>query len=418
MSTEQLLIILAVLVLIGIAVGVAAIIVMMRRPSRTTVIYQDAATATAEPEMRLLPPAPPRPDPISKYLDYLRRAPDCRAIERVSDQEYLVLMNVWCTAATLELAQACDNMGDGENHQPTLNLYFNYDDDGAWHISDHGANAAALQEIGVNIPAELNEIRPNIRGLMASLGQDGTISAQGTSYGGFETAIADLCKIAVAMDDHYSPLIWDVAGPLPYALDADGQQHQSTGRGVDTGENTRSFTLTAGAMITTFECNGEAEIRLVRDKGGWFDEPSSFTTGSGRNIVLSRVAEGWYRDPHPNISYHLEVKTRTAWDLEVFQPDLGQSHRQFPHRAGIDGGAQVFGPFRTGPHPILANIQHDGNSKFTMRFVSLDGAHQADYEFDGQTHQTDQPLDLRPGKEYLVRGSGNGPWRIELTEGY
>ena len=422
MSTEQLLIILAVLVLIGIAVGIAAIIVMMRRPSRTTVIYQDAATAAAEPEMGASSPEPPRPDPLSKYLDYFQGAADCRAIEQVSEQEYLVLMNVWCTAATLELALACNNSDDGENYQPTFHLYFNYYDDGAWQIGDHGANAAALQEIGVNIPAELNDIRPNIRNLNASLGQDGTIYAQGTAYRGFETAIADLCKIADAMDDHYSPLIWDVAGPLPDARNAEGQRHQSTGRGVgaksDLVENTHSFTLTAGAMIMTFECNGEAEIRLVRDKGGWFDEPSSFTTDAGRTIGLSRVAEGWYRDPHPDISYHLEVKARTAWDMEVFQPDLGQSHRQFPYRAGIDGGAQVFGPFRTGPQPVLANIQHDGNDEFTLKFVSLDGAHETDYEFDGQTHQTDKSLDLLPGKEYLLMGSGNGPWKIELTEGY
>ena len=421
MSTEQLLTILAVLVLIGIAVGIAAIIIMMRRPSRTTVIYQDAATAAAEPETRASSPEPPRPDPISKYLDYLQRTADCRAVEQLADQEYALLMNVWCAAATLEIARACYNPNDGEHYRPTFHLYFNYDDDGAWQIGDHGANAAALQEIGVNIPAELNDIRPNIRNLNASLGQDGTIYAQGTAYRGFETAIADLCKIADAMDDHYSPLIWDVAGPLPYARNAEGQRHQYNGRGVgaksDLVENTHSFTLTAGAMIMTFECNGEAEIHLVRDNGGWFDEPRTITT-DGPTVVLSRVAEGWYRDPHPDISYHIEVEAPTKWQLELLQPRLGQSTSQFPYRAGLASGAAIFGPFRNGPRPVRANIQHDSNGDLSLRFVSLDGEHEVDYEFAGQTHEIDKELELLPGKEYLLSGDSNGPWKIELTEGY
>lgn len=431
MPNDQLLIIFAALVLIGIAVGVAAIIVTLRRPSRTTIIYRDATAEAAESEA--LPPpagAAPQPDPLSKYLSHLRRASNCRAVEQLSGQEYLVLMGVWCTAATLELAQMCNNRGEGENYQPTFRLYFNYHD-GAWQISDHGANAAALHEIGINVPVELDSIRTRVRNLKATLDQNGVISAQGASYRGFETVIADLCKIAAIMDDHCDPLIWDVAGPLPYALNADGQRHQFTGRGsgntANPKEMTYSFTLAPGVMALAFEHTGkpkepgkEGKVQLARDKGGWFDEKGTvFSYDSDHRAVgILRVAEGMWRDPHPDVSYHWEVEAFGKWELNLLQPKLGQSCNKFPYRAGQDGGFQIFGPFRTGPAPVRANVRHDGNGKFSMEFISLDGAHETICEYTGQVHEIDKELELLPGKEYLICGGGNGRWQVELTEGY
>ena len=160
---------------------------------------------------------------------------------------------------------------------------------------------------------------------------------------------------------------------------------------------------------------------MVRDDPGVLGSKMGICsfTGTYDMIGMWRVTEGMWRDPHPEVGYHLEVKAFGEWTSAVFQPDLGQCKGNFPYRAGLDGGATVVGPFRTSPRPARANIQHSGNGAFRLQFISLDGMHEPEVlACEGQIHLEEQELDLLPGKEYLMLGWGNGPWKVELTEGY
>ena len=160
---------------------------------------------------------------------------------------------------------------------------------------------------------------------------------------------------------------------------------------------------------------------MVRDNEGLFDSKMEICSYKGESDMIGmwRVAEGRWRDPHPEVDYHLEVKAFGEWQCTVFQPDLNQSKGNFPHRAGLDGGATVVGPFRAGSRPIRASIQHLGIGEFRLEFISLDGTYEPkDFKYEGQVHLEEQELELLPGKEYLMLGWGDGRWAVELTEGY
>ena len=119
------------------------------------------------------------------------------------------------------------------------------------------------------------------------------------------------------------------------------------------------------------------------------------------------------------MDYHLEITTHGEWNCTILQPELGQSKGTFPYRGGLTGGAIVMGPFRVGTRPVRAEIQHEGNEHFQLQFTSLDGTHQPEmFTAEGQCHVEDHGTELLPGKEYMACAYGNGPWRVELTEGY
>lgn len=386
------------------------------KPATTT----PAPTPIAAPA----PPPKPKPDPESMYLNHLKRDPKCRETEKQDSHEGTniteITMEMWSAGTTVIIAKECDEKGAVENYETLTPLMFFYDADGEWSLTDGGYSADALVTVGFSLRSQLADLRPVLRNQQAEMDAEGTLIVHGTKYSDFANGLKNLCAAIEAVDQFYTPAIWEAVGPLPYVGEAEGQVHEFSGTGSQKGwvESTRSFTLTAGVLTTFFTSQSDAKVHLTRDKGGWFDEPRSYDKDAGRTLGMFRVAEGWYRDPHPGIGYHYEVEARGDWELTVFQPDLGHSRGQFPHRCGTGGGAEIFGPFRTGPTPILANIQHDGNGEFTLEFISLDGEHEVDYEFAGQTHQIDKELDLLPGKEYLLSGYGNGPWKIELTEGY
>ena len=142
-------------------------------------------------------------------------------------------------------------------------------------------------------------------------------------------------------------------------------------------------------------------------------------TGSQGLTGTHVVAEGLWRDPHPGINYHLEIATTAKWKFTILQPELGQSKGTFPHRAGLSKGAIVIGPFRTGPRPVRAEIDHGGNGEFSLQFTSVDGTHQTEaFTAQAQFHIEDLETGLFPGKEYIACAAGNGPWEIKLSEGY
>ena len=214
-------------------------------------------------------------------------------------------------------------------------------------------------------------------------------------------------------------------------LDLTGSRQEFSGhvdRGTDSDGGqywlrSHSFTLRRGALVVSFRHIGNSggELRLVRDNPGIFDDPMDLfgLDKPSSGLDLLRVAEGEWRDPHPGISYHLEVAGRGSFEVRMLQPEVGQSVVQFPYPIEGSGGATIAGPFRVGSRPILANLRHDGADHFFVELVSLDGADECVMiNADGQVHLEQHPVAVKPGKEYLLCAGAGGDWEMELTEGY
>lgn len=214
-------------------------------------------------------------------------------------------------------------------------------------------------------------------------------------------------------------------------LDLTGSRQEFSGhvdRGTDSDGGqywwrSHSFTLRRGALVVSFRHIGNdgGELRLVRDNPGIFDSPAVLfgLDKPGRGLDLLRVAEGEWRDPHPGISYHLEVSGRGSFEVRLLQPEVGQASVQFPYPIEGSGGATLAGPFRVGSRPILANLRHDGMDHFFVELISLDGADEcAVINADGQVLLEQYPVAVKPGKEYLLYAGAGGDWELELTEGY
>lgn len=422
------------LVVIAVLLTVA-IIVMLKRsqnasgnsaavpsPGRESV----SAPTVAEPREEL------QPDPVEWYIDHLRRV--SRTITQLNDGEYRVVMDSWSLPATVELARISQRYGQYDDYVPNSQFYFSYYEDGAWALSDRGETAATLQELTERFQQELNAVQPQLNSALTTMDYSGVLNVHGRDYLGFERSLSDICSAVEMMDGLWRPLAWDTLGPLPFATKTEGQTVEFSGSGSGNRnwgasiESSQSFSFSQGALVVAFEHSGgtrrddrQGEVHLVRDDPGFFDSKMTICSFNGAHSMIGmwRVAKGMWQDPHPNIDYHMEVKAFGKWHCVVFHPDLGQSQDNFPHRIGMDGGAAVVGPFRTGARPIRANILHGGNSEFMLTFVSLDGTHEPDpFQKEGQINLEGHELALLPGKEYLMCGWGNGPWSVYLTEGF
>ena len=294
-----------------------------------------------------------------------------------------------------------------EDHRPILKLYFTRHDDGSWEISDRGETTSTLAEVSDTAAAEIEAFGHQIGKPTIALAPDGTLRSHGENYLTFEQALLDMQETAEAMDQQWTPWVWDKVGLMTATIEqAEGKLHKFSGNGLRnqrpvSTEITSSFTLRPGAMVILFEHTAppsneqrQGTIHLVRDDPGLFDSKMPLTEFTGSTIVTDvyLVTEGRWRDPHPDIDYHLEITPCGEWECTILQPEMGQSKGTFPHRGGLTSGAIIMGPFRTGPRPVLAQIKHEGNGQFQLQFTSLDGTHQPEvFTADGQCHREDLP---------------------------
>ena len=411
---------------------IAIIVFMRKRPqaqahiAHSTPFPSDAVEELPrEPEQET-----PQTDPLQKYLTYLKSV--CDSVEQINDEEYILLSKAWSLPGTLEIAKATDYYLMEEDQEPTMRLYFYFDNRNHWQITDHGDNAAVVHQVSRQPQQELDSFKKEMKSNKLTFDHNSVLQGNGDSYKDFEPTFKALCDTVKAMDDHWTEVVWESAGPLLYTFNnPEGNLQEFSGEDRSNTYNlqkTRSFTLRQGALAILFEntddtnrATDEGLIHLVRDNPGTFD--TEFPFGSFEpnqpTMTILRVAEGMWRDPHPGISYHLEVKCRGKWTCKLFQPDPGKSKGTFPHRGGLHYGSAVMGPFRTTAKPTNLFMDHAGMGYFSLDFVSIDGTHQPETIWaEGQFHTEDTQLDLLPGKEYLAFASGDGKWQIKLTEGY
>ena len=375
---------------------------------------------------------PSESEPLETYLQHLNAV--CQSVRPLNENEYAVKLSAWSLPYTLELARNARYYDEPEDHQPILRLYFTRHDDGSWEISDRRETTSTLAEVSDTAEAEFEKFRRQIAKATIALAPDGMLRTHGENYLTFEQALLDMQETAEAMDHRWTPQVWEKAGLMtPTIEQANGQRHEFTGKGPrmlrpPALESTKSFALRSGAIAIQFDHTAKSfskdkpgEVHLVRDNPGVFDRKTLLCefVGSHAMIDVWLVTEGSWRDPHPDIDYHLEITAHGEWKCTILQPELGLSKGTFPHRAGLTGGAIVAGPFRTGPRPIRAQIRHEGSGQFQLQFTSLDGTHQPEvFTAEGQCHFEDHETELLPGKEYIACAYGSGPWEIELTEGY
>jgi len=336
----------------------------------------------------------------------------------------------------MELASNTRYYDEPEEHRPLLRLYFTLYGDRSWEISDRGETTSTLARVSENAADEIDAFRGQIDKTKVALSADGALQSRGINYLTFEQSLCDMRETAEAMDQQWTPRVWEREGLIPVALEnATGERRNFSGRGLRnqrsvTTENTGSFSLRKGAMVFQFEHTAppssghrQGTVHIVRDDPGIFDKKTLLCefTGSANVTDVFLVTEGMWRDPHPNVEYHLEIASIAIgeWACTILQPELGQSKGTFPHRAGLRGGAIVTGPFRTGTKPTRARIQHDGSEQFHLQFTSIDATHQTEtFIAEAQFQVEDHDTNLQPGKEYVALAYGSGPWEIELTEGY
>ena len=419
--------------LIAVLLAIAIVILLRRNSSNRRDELANPSSSTAEQEVPREWEAPERPpdiEPLEKYLRHLETV--CQSVRPLGANEYAVVLAAWSLPYTLELARNTKNYDDPEDYLPTLRLYFNRHEDGSWELSDRGETSTALARVSDTAEDEIEAFGHQIEKTSAALTPSGTLQSQGENYLTFEQALLDVQEAAEAMDQQWTPLVWDKCGLMPATIEqATGARHEFSGWGrprMAKPEETGSFSFRQGAIAIMFEhdapswSGGEpVKVHLVRDNPGIFDSKMLLAEFSGSTSVTDayQVIEEMWRDPHPDIDYHLEVDAHCAWRCAIIQPDLGQSGGPFPHRGGLTSGAMVMGPFRTGARPVRAEIQHEGNSHFQLQFTSLDGTHQTQmFTADGQCHIEEHETELLPGKEYIACAYGDGPWQIELTEGY
>ena len=117
-------------------------------------------------------------------------------------------------------------------------------------------------------------------------------------------------------------------------------------------------------------------------------------------------------------SYKLRVEATGRWRCWLMQPELGQSTVEFPvHYVGM--GRDLFAEiYRMGSRPLRAKMRHDGEGELRVSFLSVDGLDKREFMEKGQVDLEDVPIDVKPGKEYLVLVKSSGDWELEFTEGY
>ena len=424
------------LALVALLLAVIIFILLRRNSARQgTDLTLSTSTTIEESEVAAERPVfqePPEADPLARYLQYLDTV--CQSVEPLHDNEYTLKFSAWSLPYTLELATNTRHYDEPEDHRPLLRLYFTLYDDRSWEISDRGETTSTLDQLSENVQGEIDSFGRQIDKTTIGLSADGILQSRGENYLTFEQSLLDMREAAEAMDQQWTLRVWERAGLMPVTLEyAKGERLEFSGTGLRNQspvgtEITRTFSLRQGTMVFQFEHTAppsnehrEGSIYLVRDDPGIFDGkmPLYEFTGSANVTDVHLVTEGMWRDPHPDIGYHLELTPVGEWTCTILQPELGQSKGTFPHRAGLSSGAIVMGPFRTGTKPTRAQIQHDGSEQFQLQFTSVDGTHQTEmFTAEAQFHVEEHETDLRPGKEYVACAYGSGPWEIELTEGY
>ena len=420
--------------LIAVLLAIAIVILLKRNSSNRRAELPNPASPTAEQaedsQHWETHDGIPAMDPLEKYLQHLETV--CQSVRPLGTNEYAVVLEAWSIPYTLGLAKSTKYYDEPEDYAPTLRLYFTRHEDGSWEISDRGETATALGQVSETAQDEIEAFRHQIEKTTVALTTDGTLQSRGEDYVTFEQALLDVKESAETMDHQWTPQVWDMFGLMPATIEqATGTRHEFSGRGrrrTTDPEKTGSFRFRKGAIAIMFDHDAtswsvgeQCEVHLVRDSAGIFDSKMPLAEFDEAASVTDayQVIEGMWRDPHPDIDYHLEVAAHGAWRCTIIQPDLGQSKGPFPHRGGLTCGAMVMGPFRTGARPVMAEIQHGGNSHFQLQFTSLDGTHQTEmFTTDGQCHVEEQETELLPGKDYIACAYGDGPWEIELTEGY
>ena len=327
-----------------------------------------------------------------------------------------------------------------DNSLPWVKLYVTRKTDG-WEVSDRGMNWGIVKEIAPDILLDefKNELSEDLTGkqmpFLFEVGPDGDFRVAGSAEVNIGEGIYYLAYVIEKFESDFNSngLVKEFySGSLSRdVFDLTGSRLEFSSRVVSrtdsNGEQywwrSRSFTLRRGALMVSFRHHGSSggELRLVRDNPGIFDDPTTLfeLEESGGGLGLWRVAEGEWRDPHPGISYHLEVAGMGDFEVLLLQPELGQTSVQFPYSTKSIVGATIAGPFRVGSRPILANLRHDGADHFFVELVSLDGADECSViNVDGQVHLEQHPVAVKPGKEYLLYAGAGGDWELELTEGY
>lgn len=371
---------------------------------------------------------------LDDYLGYLRSE---ASIEPVEDGTHCLTLPFWSLPATKDAAAT-----GGDDLVPWSRLYVILKDDG-WEISDRGENLGVLTELGFESDAVLHDFRKLLSYGSLSLRPDNSMFVSSDSGMTLGKAIHKLVEVVSIADGLFSDDVWqtfgksssrnvfDLAGirmnfaggQAPSNMTVDKESSDTHSDEAMKVWVSTSFQLSRGALVVSFQSGGtgEAEIELVRDKAGIFDSPKPLfeLDGKGAAIGLWRVAAGGWQDPHPGRSYHLKVAAPGDFECTMLQPELGQVAVNFPYSTGGVGGATLAGPFRVGSRPIRANLRHDGGANFFVELVSLDGSDKYEViDTDGQVHLDEYPVEIKPGKEYLLYAMAGGHWELQLIEGY
>ncbi len=357
---------------------------------------------------------------LDAYLGYLRAV---SSVEVGDDGVECLTLPFWSLPATKDAAVKPDS-----NPSPWCRIYVRCNGPD-WVVSDGGENLAVVLECNPDFDLQDGDFQQFLSGNLVSSGPSNSLRV--SSEAGLEMGegIAVMVRAISALDDMLTQLIWDTRSPTSTSetsvFDLAGESMLFSDRLVlQTSEwRSESFALAHGALAVSFEHRGGrgGKVDLVRDDPGIFDSPTTLFEfeEKGTGLGLWRVSEGEWRDPCPEVSYHLEVLGRGEFECLMLQPDLGQTAVQFPYSAEGYGGATLAGPFRVGSRPILANLRHDGGGHFYVEMISVDGANECEViSVEGQVHLVDHPVEVKPGKEYLLYASAGGRWELELTEGY
>lgn len=368
------------------------------------------------------PPNEPAGSALDDYLGYLR---DSSPVEAVDGDTVLITLPFWSLAATKD----CVVSGRPDGFRPYLKVGV-VRRGSVWEVSDLGENLGVLAEIDPDeFSYELSDgaIATLLKRYSLRVGSKHSISIDSRANVQLGEAIHNIVGCVGTLDAMFTDAIRNFFGEPEGQdpLNLGGSRLEFYGRGgtEETPWRSENFRFRKGALIVAFEYEGRqnAVLALEREDPGVFDDPEVLfeVSNQSRGIGLWQVKEEDWYDPHPGIDYHFNVTGRGNFTVTTLQPDLGQSVVAFPYRTGGRDRATLAGPFRVGSKPVLANLRHDGADHFFVELVSIDGADACEVvDTDGQVHLEQHPVEVKPGKEYLLYAGAGGDWELELTEGY
>ncbi len=270
---------------------------------------------------------------LDEYLGYLR---SMASVEPAGDGAYCLTLPFWSLPATKDSA-----VTGSDNPEPWVRLYVTRVGDD-WEISDRGENLSVLTEIGV-FDTAVDGFQKLLSSQLLSLGPDNALQVSSDSGLSLGKAIHNMTICVGLLDSKFDQEVWQAFGqnsPSVFDLAGDRINFEGDARNPEFPWVSKNFQLSSGALAVSFEHEGigTAKIDLVRDDPGIFDSPTTLfeLDGKGGALGLWRVAEGEWRDPHPDVSYHLQVSPTGRWECTMLQPELGQVAVQFPYStAGV-----------------------------------------------------------------------------------